>query len=72
MTSGMLQIDWKLEQLERLHSENTTPPPHTHTRLPMITIDSYRIPTIQSQSYVVRGYNYKSMNLAKPGTYVNK
>ena len=34
------------------------------------TIDSYRIPFIPSQNYVMWGYNYKSINVTKPGTYV--
>ena len=36
------------------------------------TITSYRMPFIPSQNYTVhvQGYNYKSMNLTKPGTYV--
>ena len=38
--------------------------PHTDT------INSYGIPFIPSQNYIVWGYDYKSINLPKPGTYV--
>ena len=36
------------------------------------TISSYRIPITPSQNYIVQGYNYKSMNLSKPGSYVKR
>ena len=42
---GVLTTDSKLEQLERLHSEDTPPPPPPHPRRRlMITIESYWIP----------------------------
>ena len=50
------------EQLKCLHSENTsTRPMNTHA------IDSYQIPFIPSQ---ITLYNYKFLNITKPGTYV--
>ena len=34
------------------------------------TINSYLIPFISSQNYIMWGYNYKSIDLTKPGIYV--
>ena len=41
-------------------------------RHPMIThnISSYPIPFISIENYIVRSYNYKSMNLTQLKTYV--
>ena len=43
---------------------------YPHRTMITHTIDSHRIHFIPSQKYIVWGYNYKSMNLTKPETYV--
>ena len=52
------------------YTHTTHPNPATPPQLMIIhTIDLYRIPPfIPSQNYVV--YNYKSIDVTKPGTYV--
>ena len=55
----------KQEQLECLRSENSPcHPMKSHN------VNSYEILFIPSQNYVVWGYNYISMNLRRPLTYV--